>query len=130
MSVDRIAYIGPYGDLFTVKPDGTEVRRLTGGGDRAEAGGGPAGAYRAQRLELSESWAWPTWSPDGTRLAVSRVQVTGDRSLRLSVHIIDAVVGRSRMVYENDLPALIADGAPLGKQTLFSEGGYSRAGGR
>ena len=112
VSVDRIAYIGPYGDLFTVKPDGTEVRRLTGGGDRAEAGGGPSGAYRAQRLELSESWAWPTWSPDGTRLAISRVQVTGNRSLRLSVHIIDAAVGRSRMVYENDLPALIADGAP------------------
>lgn len=111
VSVDRIAYIGPYGDLFTVKPDGTEVRRLTGG-NSAAAAGGPAGSYLAQPLDLSESWAWPTWSPDGTRLAVSRVQVTDNRSLRVSVHILDALVGRSRMVYENDTPALIADGAP------------------
>ena len=112
VSVDRIAYIGPYGDLFTVKPDGTEVRRLTGGSSSASAAGGPDGSYLAQPLDLSESWAWPTWSPDGTRLAVSRVQVTDNRSLRVSVHILDALVGRSRMVYENDTPALIADGAP------------------
>ena len=111
VSVDRIAYIGPYGDLFTVKPDGTETRRLTGSGVAADAGG-PVGAYLAQPLDLSESWAWPTWSPDGTRLAVSRVQVSDSRSLRVSVHILDAQVGRSRMVYENDTPAFIADGAP------------------
>ena len=30
LSVDRIAYIGPYGDLFTVNPDGSGERRLTG----------------------------------------------------------------------------------------------------
>lgn len=112
VSVDRIAYIGPYGDLFTVKADGTEVRRLTGVGAAADAGGGPAGSYLAQPLDLSESWAWPTWSPDGTRLAVSRVQVTDSRSLRVSVYILDAQGVRSRMVYENDTPAFIADGAP------------------
>ena len=91
---------------------GQKRGRLTGSGAAAAAGGGPAGAYLAQPLDLSESWAWPTWSPDGTRLAVSRVQVTDRRSLRVSVHILNAQVGRSRMVYENETPAFIADGAP------------------
>ena len=112
VSVNRIAYIGPYGDLFTINPDGTERRRLTGGDRDAADAGGPVGAYRAQRLELSESWAWPTWSPDGTRLAVSRVQRANDRSLRVSAQIVDAAVGRRRLVYENEVPALIADDAP------------------
>ena len=112
MSVNRIAYIGPYGDLFTINPEGTERQRLTGGDRDAAGAGGPVGAYRAQRLELSESWAWPTWSPDGTRLAVSRVQRANDRSLRVSAQIVDAAVGRRRLVYENDVPALIADDAP------------------
>ena len=65
-----------------------------------------------QDLDFSESYAWPTWSPDGTRLAVSRVQITPNRSLEVSVQVIDVVTGANRTVYENDVPALVADGTP------------------
>ena len=121
LSVNRIAYIGPYGDLFTVNPDGTGERRLTGVSQVRSRSSDPAGPaspsdtaafYSVQDLDFSESFAWPTWSPDGTRLAVSRVQLTPNRSLEVSVLVIDAVTGVNRIVYENDVPALVADGSP------------------
>ena len=121
VSVDRIAYIGPYGDLFTVNPDGTGERRLTGVSQVRSRSSDPAGPaspsdtaafYTLQDLDFSESYAWPTWSPDGTRLAVSRVQITPNRSLEVSVQVIDVVTGANRTVYENDVPALVADGTP------------------
>ena len=121
LAVDRIAYIGPYGDLFTVNPDGSDERRLTGVSRVRSRPSDPAGPaspsdtaafYSVQDLDFNESYAWPTWSPDGTRLAVSRVQVAPNRSLEVSVQVIDAVTGISRIVYENDVPGLIADGSP------------------
>ena len=45
-------------------------------------------------------------------MAVSRVQITANRSLEISVQVIDAVSGASRMVYQNDVPGLVADGSP------------------
>ena len=112
LSVDRIAYINPYGDLFTVNPDGSEERRLTGGSQVQARPDQPAGFYQVQDLDFNNAYAWPTWSPDGSRLAVSRVQIAGNRSLQVSVQVLDSTTGRSRMVYENDVPALVADGAP------------------
>ena len=121
LSVDRIAYIGPYGDLFTVNPDGSDQRRLTGVSQVRSRPSDPAGPaspsdaaafYAVQDLDFNESYAWPTWSPDGTRIAVSRVQITANRSLEVSIQVIDAVTGISRIVYDNDVPALVADGAP------------------
>jgi TolB protein len=121
LAVDRIAYIGPYGDLFTVNPDGSDERRLTGVSRVRSRPSDPAGPaspsdtaafYSVQNLDFNDSYAWPTWSPDGTRLAVSRVQVAPNRTLEVSVQVIDAVTGISRVVYENDVPGLIADGSP------------------
>ena len=122
LSVDRIAYISPYGDLFTVKADGSDERRLTGGSQLRALPDDPPDAPAEARfytvqdtvqdLDFNNVYAWPTWSPDGARLAVSRVQVAANRSWQVSVQVIDAVTGRSRMVYENDVPALVADGAP------------------
>ena len=121
LSVDRIAYIGPYGDLYTVNPDGSDERRLTGVSRVRSRPSDPAGPaspsdtaafYTVQDLDFNESYAWPTWAPDGTRLAVSRVQIAANRSLEVSVQVIDANTGVSRLVYENDVPGLIADGSP------------------
>ena len=54
VSVNRIAYISPYGDLFTVNPDGTDSQRLTGV-DRAQSGStGSTGAYQAQALDFHQ----------------------------------------------------------------------------
>jgi dipeptidyl aminopeptidase/acylaminoacyl peptidase len=55
----RIAYVGGQGDIFTVRPDGSERRQLT-------HLGGPEGVARSTH-------AWPTWSPDGRLIAATRV---------------------------------------------------------
>ena len=116
LSVDRIAYIGPYGDLFTVNPDGSDERRLTGVSRVRSRPSDPAGPaspsdtaafFQVQDLDFNESYAWPTWAPNGSRLAASRVQITPNRSLEISVQVIDAITGVSRIVYENDVPGLI-----------------------
>ena len=99
--VNRIAYIDNSGDLRLINPDGTGDERLTGD---VRAG------VLAQALERGDSYSWPTWSPDGTRLAVSRVSVAG-RNPGLSVQLFDLSTGRMISAYENDVPAPVADGA-------------------
>ena len=64
--VNRIAYIDNSGDLRIINPDGTENRRLTGD---VRAG------IVAQALQRGDSYGWPTWSSDGTRIAASRVSL-------------------------------------------------------
>ena len=106
--VDRIAYVSPNGDLYTVDPDGGDLSQLTGG---FQAGQGPEGSAQAQPLRLNEYYTWPTWSADGTKLAASRVVVADDRT-KVSVQVLDARTGRSDTVYENEQVSLIADGTP------------------
>jgi len=108
VSVDRITYVGPNGDLFTVNPDGSGQLKLTGG---AQVKAGPAGAFMAQSLGVNDFYAWPTWSPDGSKVAASRVQVSGGQA-EVSVEILDAATGRSTTAYQNEVPSLVADGAP------------------
>ena len=100
--VNRIAYINNTGDLFLVDPDGSGEMRVTGD-------------YRAgvlsQALERGDSYAWPTWSRDGARIALSRVSV-GGASAGLSVQVYDVDAGSMTTAYSNDLPAPVADGTP------------------
>ena len=126
VSVDRIVYVGTGGDLFTIKGDGTDPQQLTGNNqlrtepaeppesrtsEIAEAGRISA-AFLGQTLNFSQFYAWPTWSPDGAKLAVSRVQVRSEREATVSIQVIDAITGRADTVYTNEVPALIADGVP------------------
>ncbi len=99
--VNRIAYIDNSGELRLINPDGTGEERLTGD---VRAG------LLAQTLERGDSYGWPTWSPDGTKLAVSRVSVAG-RSPGLSVQLFDLAAGGMRPAFENEVPAPVADGA-------------------
>ncbi len=99
--VNRIAYIDNSGDLHLVNPDGTGDDRLTGD---ARAG------LLAQALERGDSYSWPTWSPDGAKLAVSRVSIVG-REPGLSVQLFDLNTGGMLSAYENDVPSPVADGA-------------------
>ena len=100
--VNRIAYIDNSGDLLLIDPDGTNERRLTGD---VRAG------LLSQALERSDSYSWPTWSPDGNRLAASRVSVGGNRA-GLSLQVFDVASGGVSTAYENDVPAPVADGTP------------------
>jgi hypothetical protein len=104
--VDRISFVGTEGDLFTIGPDGNEMVRLTGG-VRLRGEGGPL----AQSLDNSYLYAWPTWSPDGTKLAASKVEALGtDR--RVTVEVIDVSNSRARTIHEGPVNALVAQGAP------------------
>ena len=99
MPGNRIAYVGPDGNVYTVRPDGTGSRRLTDNDIRV----GPAGNVLARGAEAIQGrivYAWPTWSPDGTTLAVSRI-VVEPQSVSASVLVIDAATGRSRKIYDN-----------------------------
>lgn len=106
--VDRIVYVGAAGDLFAIDPDGGSLVNLTGG---AQVQGGPQGRAMAQPLDLNNFYYWPTWSPDGTKLAASRVESSGLGPV-VSVEVLDAASGGARTVYRNEVPSLIAQDAP------------------
>jgi len=108
VTVDRITYVSPDGNLFTVNPDGSGELKLTG---TSQVGQGPAGRFLAQPVVNNDFYAWPTWSPDGTKLAASHVQLGGGQS-EVSVQVFDASTGQSTTVYDNELTSLVAEGAP------------------
>ena len=108
VNVNRIAYVNSGGDLFTIKPDGSDARRLTGG---VQASVGSMGAVRARPLEFANYYAWPTWSPDGTRIAISRVEESNNRS-QATMQLIDAITARTKTIHTNEINSLVARGAP------------------
>ena len=73
MLPQRVVYVGPDHAIFTVNPDGTDIQRLLGAEpdvlarqvSTGEAQVGPTIRY-----------FWPTWSPTGEHLAVSRIPGT------------------------------------------------------
>ena len=111
--VNRIAYISPGGELFTVDPTGTNLVQLTGNiKDQVDIPGlDLRNGTQFQPLQLNEYHTWPTWSADGMKLAASKVKLNGD-SADVSIQILDAFTGRSETIYENGLAGLVAEGAP------------------
>lgn len=111
--MNRIAYVSPKGDLFTVDPDGSGLLQLTGGfhaqSDIPELS--HTGGVQVQPLQINEFYTWVTWCADGTKLAASKVVLNPDRP-EVSVQILDAQTGNNEIVYRNGLAGLIAEGAP------------------
>ena len=108
VSLNRIAYVGNDGNLFTINPDGTEVSKLTTTDLRV----GPSGPVLAQTAQTQLFYAWPTWSPDSAKIAASLIAVNGN-DVRLSVEVIDVSNGESTRVYTNQPnTSSIARGAP------------------
>ena len=108
LGVDRITYVDSQGDLFTISPDGSDLWQVMGDAQVRE---GRMGNALAHTLDLNNFYAWPTWSPDGTKLAVSLVQVSGNQA-EVSLQVINPLTGQSRTVYNNEGSRLVADGAP------------------
>ena len=108
MAVNRIAYVGVDGNIYTINPDGTDSRRLTTTDLRV----GPAGHVLAQTVQTQFVYAWPTWSPDSTKLAASLVTIEGG-SASFSLNVVDADTGQVSIVYVNEPNAgPMARGAP------------------
>lgn len=102
LMVNRIAYVDNSGDLLLINPDSTGEERLTG---NVRAG------MLSQALERGDSYYWPTWSRDGSRIAASRVSLSG-RTGGVSVQLFELPSGRMVTAYDNEIPAPVADGAP------------------
>ena len=108
LKVNRIAYTGADGNIFTINSDGTNSRRLTTTDLRV----GPGGHIMAQGSESQVFYAWPTWSPDNTLLAASRVTVDG-AAVSFSLEVVDTVTGIGSRIYDNEPEtAPIAQGTP------------------
>jgi len=106
--VNRIAFVNATGDLFTIEPNGSGLRPLTGG---IQAGTGSGGSIQARPLNFESYYAWPTWSPDGTRIAISTVD-TANNQLKASIQLIDTTTARTKTIYSDQPRSMVARGAP------------------
>ena len=69
---------------------------------------GPGGVIRATKPDLSDSWqvsppggfyTWPTWSPNGRKIAFSGATRPSPNELRLVLHEFDTISQSSREIY-------------------------------
>jgi len=115
--LNSIVYVSTGGDVLTINDDGTNHRQLTGitqdHAAREDSGGGET-PYPSGRstLNFDQFYSWPTCSPDGTKVAVSRVALENEVPKTVSINVIDLETGTEKVFYTNELPALIADGVP------------------
>ena len=109
----RIVLVGPRFDIWTVQGDGSNPGRLTGGsGSGKSRGSGTDVAFRPQQAQ-SVRYTWPTWSPDGRIVALSRTPGLSSDALA-GLMLFGADGSTERRVHETfpgSVP-LVANGAP------------------
>ena len=115
--MNSIVYVSTGGDILTINYDGTNHRQLTGitpdYSAREDSGGGETLSLPGSpTLNFNQFYSWPACSPDGTKVAVSRVELENQVHKTVSINIIDIETGTEKVFHTNELPALIADGVP------------------
>ena len=107
----RIVFVGLRFDVWTVRSDGSEPQRVIGGG-RASTESGTDVALRAQQPQ-NVSYTWPTWSPDGSLVALSRTPGIGGNSVAGLV-LLDAETSTERQLHRTPPGSIgfVANGAP------------------
>lgn len=107
----RIVFVDPRFDVWSVQSDGGNPERLTGGGSGESRESGTSVSLRAQQAQ-SIRYTWPTWSPDSRFVALSRTPGSGNALA--SLVLFDTKEGRQRLLHETrpgSVP-LVAGGAP------------------
>lgn len=107
----RIVFVDPRFDVWSVQSDGGNPERITGGGSGEPRESGTNVSLRAQQAQ-SVRYTWPTWSPDGRFVALSRTPGSGNALA--SLVLFDTEEGTERRLHETrpgSVP-LIAGGAP------------------
>ena len=80
----RLAYVGTDRQLHLIDADGHSPAQLT-----LSLGDNPLLLWGQPGLE-SKTWAWPTWSPDGRRLACFEMpQADDEETGEATVHVVD-----------------------------------------
>ncbi len=99
-----LAYIGPDRQLHTVKTDGTESTQLT-----LSLAGHPLLRWGQPEVHPT-AYSWPTWSPDGKRLACFSHRVGEDVQEPAAVHVveIDGLREYQLATFEGSLPLYAA----------------------
>lgn len=108
--VNRIAYVGDDGNIYTVRGDGSRREQVT------RLNSGPVASLAVAGLVQARSayYAWPTWSPDGRRIAASRVVNEGAPGDGVTLRVIDIATGAETVVFQNNPSGVgfVAQGAP------------------
>lgn len=117
VNLNSIVYVSTGGDILTIKDDGTDHRKLTGRNQDYSDGE----SYRESEnpynspnptLNFNQFYSWPSCSPDGTKIAVSLVELEKQVHKTVSIAIVDLATGTESVLYTNEFPGLIADGVP------------------
>ena len=110
LKVNRIAYVGPGGVIRAVKPDLSDSWQIS-----------PSEGF----------YTWPTWSPNGLKIAFSGATRPDSNTLRLVLHEFDTINQSSRELYvgEPGIAVPLANGvvhypqwSPDSKQIAFVAG--------
>lgn len=113
-----IAYVDAEGDLYTIQPDGGGRRKLASGEILQSISFSPRMAKNGR-----DFYSWPTWSPDGSRLACFRMVAEENERID-GLYIFDVV--SSQVLHSYKAPGLqpiYAYWAPNSQQLAVLLGG-------
>ncbi len=100
-SMNRIAVVGTYNNIFTIAPDGSDKMEIT------------------QDASNVISYRYPTWSPDGANLAyVELAQNSANQAITSALHIAPAIGGNSQRV-DTEFAPFYLYWSPTGEQLAF-----------
>ena len=108
----RIVFVGPQFDIWSVQEDGGNPERLTGASETGESReSGTSISLRPQQAQ-SVRYTWPTWSPDSRFVALSRTPGSGPALA--SLMLLDTEDATERQLHETrpGSVGLVANGAP------------------
>lgn len=110
-SPGHIGYIDLEGNLLVTRPNGAEPRKLGAGGPVQAISFRPS-----QGAPDKDFYTWPTWSPDGERLAAFRASTEGEQQVD-GLYVFDVASARTTDVYSQAaLRPIYGYWSPDGKQ--------------